>query len=135
MWDRGYTTQDEILKIESEGWKLICGVTKRTKKVRQLISETNPPLDPDHLVRTQEMNIYAEKVQNSIFKTEGVFVVYVNVERKMKMMLNRNIALKDISLDLERLKENCSKMGEKELTDRIQKIIGNNFLLFLHQTP
>lgn len=130
VWDRGYTTKDEIIKIESEGWKLICGVTKRTKMVRQLISETNPPLDPDHLVRTQEMNIYAEKIQNSIFKTEGAIVVYVNVERKMKTMLNRNITLKDISLDLDKLKSNCSKLGEKELTDRIQKIIGKNYKNF-----
>jgi len=130
VWDRGYTTQDEIYKIEAEGWKLICGVTKRTKKVRQLISETNPPLDPDHLVQTQEMNIYAQKLENSIFKTNGAIAVYVNVERKMKIMLGRNVALKEISLDLDELKLNCEDMKEKELFNRIQKIIGKKYSKF-----
>lgn len=56
VWDRGYTKDAEIRGVEKEGWKLVCGVTKRTKEVRDFISQTEPQIDPEHLVITQCMN-------------------------------------------------------------------------------
>ncbi len=59
-------------------------MTKRTKEAKNLIARTEPPIDPDHLVPTQCMNIYAEKVDTPLFGRKGSVVVYVNTERRMR---------------------------------------------------
>lgn len=131
VWDRGYTSKNEIQKIEKQGWNLICGVTKRSKSVKELVAKIDPPIDPDHLVPTQEMNIYAVKVQNSIFKTNGSVVIYLNVDRRLKQIQTRNITLKQISLDLDELKITCSKLNPNDLNERIKKIIGSKYYEFV----
>lgn len=123
VWDRGYTTSAEIGRVEKEGWKLVCGVTKRTKEAKNLISQTEPSIDPDHLVPTQCMNIYAEKVDYPLFGRKGSVVVYVNTERRMREIKSRNRAIYQISEDLKEFQKICSPLSKEEVMKRIRKIL------------
>jgi len=139
VWDRGYTTNAEIGSVEQEGWDLICGVTKRTKEARDLLAQTNPPIDPDHLVPTQCMNIYAEKVDCPLFGRNGSVVVYVNTERKMRETKSRNCMIDRISEGLKELQKICSPMQEEEVVRRVQKILPDSYAKYfdyaLHERP
>lgn len=123
VWDRGYITSAEIGRVEKEGWKLVCGVTKRTKEAKKLISQTEPSIDPDHLVPTQCMNIYAEKVDYPLFGRKGSVVVYVNTERRMREIKSRNRAIYQISEDLKEFQKICSPLSKDEVMKRIRKIL------------
>ncbi len=123
VWDRGYTTTAEIGCVEKEGWKLVCGVTKRTKEAKNLIAETEPPIDPDHLVPTQCMNIYAKKVDTPLFGRNGSVVVYVNTERRLQERKSRNCTIYQISEDFRELHESCSQLKKEEMVKRILKFL------------
>jgi len=123
VWDRGYTTNAEIGSVEQEGWKLICGVSKRTNEAKDLISRTEPPIDPEHLVPTQCMNIYAEKVDSSLFGRKGTVVIYVNTERRMREIKSRNYAIYRISEELKEFQKICSLMQKNEVEEKVRKII------------
>jgi transposase len=123
VWDRGYTNDAEIGGVEKEGWKLVCGVTKRTKEVRNLISLTEPQIDPDHLVLTQCMNIYAEKVDIPLFGRKGTVVIYVNTERRLRDTMSRNCLIYRISEEFLELQKICTNMPEKEIIKRITKFL------------
>lgn len=127
VWDRGYTTTAEIGRVENEGWKLVCGVTKRTKEARNLIARTEPGIDPDHLVPTQCMNIYAEKVDTPLFGRKGSVVVYVNTERRMRDRKARNCAIYQISEDFKELQTSCSQLKKEEVVKRIEKFLPKSY--------
>jgi transposase len=123
VWDRGYTNDAEIGVVEKDGWKLICGVTKRTKEVKNLISKTEPPIDPDHLVMTPCMNIYAEKIDTQLFGRKGSVVLYVNIERRLKDAMSRNWSIYRISEEFEKLERTCKEMTKNEINKRIKKFM------------
>ncbi|KAF5045117.1 hypothetical protein DSECCO2_484620 [anaerobic digester metagenome] len=139
VWDRGYTTSEGIGSVEQEGWKLICGVAKRTKEARNLISWTEPPVDPEHLVPTQCMNIYAEKVDCPLFDRKGSVVVYVNTDRRMKEAKSRNYAIYRISEELRELQKTCSSMQKDEVIERIGRILPASYAKYftytVHERP
>jgi transposase len=123
VWDRGYTNDAEIGVVEKDGWKLVCGVTKRTKEVRNLISKTEPTIDPDHLVMTPCMNIYAEKIDTQLFGRKGSVVLYVNIERRLKNAMSRNWSIYRISEEFEMLQRTCKKMTKNEISKKIKKFL------------
>ena len=123
VWDRGYTTEEQINRIEKEGWKLICGVTKRTNEAKNIVFQTEPPLDPDHLVPTQCMNIYAEKVDTPLFGNEGSVVVYLNVERQLREMKSRHCNLLQIQNNLAELQNSCTGMDTNVVSENIAKVV------------
>lgn len=123
VWDRGYTTKEQINRVEKEGWKLVCGVTKRTNEVKDILFQAEPPLDPDHLVPTQCMNIYAEKIDSTLFGNEGSVVVYLNVERQWKEMKSRNCTLLRIQSKLAELKKSCAGMDINAINESIAKVV------------
>lgn len=123
VWDRGYTNDAEIGGVEKEGWKLVCGVTKRTKEVRNLISLTEPQIDPDHLVMTQCLNIYAEKVDTPLFGRKASVVIYVNTERRLRDTMSRKCLIYRISEEFLDLQKICKTMQEKEIIKRIKKFL------------
>ncbi len=127
VWDRGYTTTAEIGRVEKEGWKLVCGVTKRTKEARTLIARTEPGIDPEHLVPIQCMNIYAEKVDTPLFGRKGSVVVYVNTERRMRDRMARNCAIYQISEDFKELQTSCSQLKKEEVVKRIEKFLPKSY--------
>lgn len=123
VWDRGYTNDAEIGGVEKEGWKLVCGVTKRTKEVRSLISLTEPHIDPDHLVMTQCMNIYAEKIDTPLFGRKGSVVIYVNTERRLRETMSRNCLIYRISEEFKELQKICKNLQKREIIKRIKKFL------------
>ena len=132
VWDRGYTTTAEIGRVEKEGWKLVCGVTKRTKEAKNLIARTEPPIDPDHLVPTQCMNIYAEKVDTPLFGRKGSVVVYVNTERRMRERKSRNCAIYQISEEFRELEKSCSQLKKEEVMKKIGKFLPKSCTKFFN---
>lgn len=123
VWDRGYTTKTQIDLVEKSGWKVLCGVAKRTNEAKEIISQTNPPRDPDHLVPTQCMNIYAEKVDCTLFGNKGSVVVYLNAERQWKEMNERHCTLRMIQQELTDLKSQCNSMRYDEVVEKVDKIV------------
>ena len=127
VWDRGYTTDEQIGIVEKQGWKLLCGVTKRTKEAKNIISQTDVPLDPEHLAPTQCMNIYAQKVEKTLFGREGTVVVYLNSERKLREIKSRNSTLLMIQNDLKKLQDSCKDMDKKSVEEMIAKILPKSY--------
>lgn len=123
VWDRGYTTEEQINRVEKEGWKLVCGVTKRTNEAKNIVFQTEPPLDPDHLVPTQCMNIYAEKVETPLFGNQGSVVVYLNVERRWREMKSRHCSLLQIQKELVKLQNSCAGMDINVASENITKVV------------
>lgn len=139
VWDRGETTKTQITLVEKTGWKLICGVTKRTHEVKALLAATDPPIDPYHLVPIQCMNIYAVKVKTPLFGRSGSVVVYLNPERRLKDQKRRNCALLQIQKDLEELTLSCKDLNRSALSEKIATIVTQPFRPFfqisIHKTP
>lgn len=127
LWDRGDTTNEQINLVETEGWKLICGITKRTKEAIAIIFQTDPPLDPEHLVPTQCMNIYAVKVNALLFGLQGSVVVYVNAERRLREMKARHCTLLGIQDDLKKLEASCAAMDENTVNEKIRQAVPKQY--------
>lgn len=130
VWDRGYTSNAEIGCVEDEGWKLICGVAKRTKEVRDLLSVTEPPVDPYHLVPTQCMHIYAQKVDTPLFGRKGSVVVYLNAERRFREMEARNGMIFKIQQELAELQKTCSRLGRDTVIEKVDRIVPKAYRKF-----
>jgi transposase len=130
VWDRGYTAKKEIVSVEQEGWKLISGVPKRDIAVKSLIKKTEIPITPDSLVPTDCMNIYAIKIENSIFGLKGSVVLYVNIDRRLHDIKQRNAILSDIQGELKELQGLSDKLDQKIILKKLKSILGENKKFF-----
>ena len=59
------------------------------------------------------MNIYAEKVDSSLFGRKGTVVIYVNTERRMREIKSRNYTIYRISEELKEFREDLLIDAEK----------------------
>jgi len=130
IWDRGYTSQDQIHRVENEGWKIICGVPKRATEVKNIISEIDPPFEPDFLVPSKCMNIFAVKADRSIFDTNGSVVIYKNVDRRQNDIKLRVVELAEVQNDLGQLQRSCSSMKPEDLKETVDSLLTGNRKFF-----
>ncbi len=124
IWDRGNTSKKTIEEIESLDWKVICGVSKTLKQVREILTVTDPPIKPEYLVDSKSMNLYAMKVNNSLYGNQGAVSVYTNIDRKISDLKKRNVVLLEISRDLKRLQSTAHSMSLDKLQNSIDEILG-----------
>ena len=124
IWDRGNTSKTTIEEIEFLEWKVICGVSKTLKRVREILAVTDPPIKPEYLVDSKAMNLYATKVEDSLYGNRGAVTVYINIDRKISDLKKRHAAILEITRDLKRLESNAHTMSLDKLQSSIDEILG-----------
>lgn len=124
VWDRGNTSKKTIEEIESLDWNVICGVSKTLKQVREILAVTDPPIKPEYLVNSKAMNLYATKVDDSLYDNQGAVSVYTNIDRKISDLKKRNVAISEITHDLKKLENNAQSMSLDKLQSTLDEILG-----------
>lgn len=66
IWDRGNVSKDYVEIVEMTGWKLICGIPKTSKDVKNTIENTELPSDFQYL-----------KMQGKVYETKSGEIRYV----------------------------------------------------------
>jgi len=124
IWDRGNTSKTTVENIEFLKWKVICGVSKSLKQVKEILAVTDPPIKPEYLVESKAMNLYATKVEDSLYGNQGTVTVYTNIDRKISDLKKRHAAILEITRDLKRLEANARPMSRDKLQRSIDDVIG-----------
>ncbi len=72
-------SKEHVNMIESAGWKLIYGISKTLKEVKNIIDNTDVTLNPSTFVHKSRTGyIYAVRTQDLLFDKEHSMVVYTN---------------------------------------------------------
>ena len=126
IWDRGNTSEESIKDIENLGWKLICGVQKVSDDALTLLKETEVQVNVVNRVKsTGNSALYASRAEGELFGRIDAGIVYINMEKRMNMIDSRNELLTTIGEDLNQLKEDLTKLQNKEMEDKVAEIIGD----------
>ena len=68
VWDRGMVSPSHVADATALGWKLICGLPKSLKAVRELLDSADVPQRPETLVRSAtHSRIYVVKTAAAVF--------------------------------------------------------------------
>ncbi len=126
IWDRGNVSKEHVNMIESAGWKLICGIPKTLKEVKNIIDSTDVPLNPSTFVhKSRTGHIYAIRTHDQLFGKERSVVIYTNQERRTSKINAQNEVLADIGQQLNALSEEGKEWSEAHLHKAIDAIIGS----------
>jgi len=126
IWDRGNVSKEHVNMIESAGWKLICGIPKTLKEVKNIIDSTDVPLNPSTFVhKSRTGHIYSIRTHDQLFGKERSVVVYTNQERRTSKINAQNEVLTDIGQQLNALSEEGKEWSEAHLHKAIDAIIGS----------
>ena len=120
IWDRGNTSQKTVTTLESYGWELVCGVTKKSKEALNVVRTTDitPNLE-NHVPCGKKGHIYAIQKTAKLFGKERNVVVYLNLDKSTRCLAERNYKLNAISSKLKSLQDNKDDLN----TDSIRKIM------------
>jgi hypothetical protein len=112
--------------IELAHWKLICGIPKTLKDVKNIIDKTDIPLSPETFVhKSRTGHIYAKRTSDQLFDKKRSVVVYINEERRNSKINNQNEVLAFIGEELNALSEKGKDWPEARLHESINKIVGS----------
>ncbi len=126
IWDRGNVSKDHVGIIESADWKLICGIPKTLKDVKNIINKTDVPLSPETFVhKSRTGHIYAKRTTDQLFGKEHSVVVYMNQELRTSKINDQNEALAFIGKELNELSEKGKNWPEASLHEAIYNILGS----------
>jgi transposase len=126
IWDRGNVSKDHVNVIESAHWKLICGIPKTLKDVKNIIDKTEIPLSPETFIhKSRTGHIYAKRTTDQLFDKKRSVVVYVNQERRNNKINDQNEVLAFIGEELNALSEKGKDWPEARLHESIDKIVGS----------
>lgn len=126
IWDRGNVSKEHVDMIELAHWKLICGIPKTFKDVKNIIDKTEIPLTPETLVhKCRTGHIYAIRTTDQLFGKKRSVVVYVNQERRTSKINDQNEALAFIGEELNALSEKGKDWSEARLHEAIDSIVGS----------
>ena len=126
IWDRGNVSKTHVENVESAGWKLICGLPKTSREVRNIIDKTDIPLDPNTFIhKSRSGHIYADKTRGQLFGRERSAVVYVNQNQRIGEINAQNEALAEIADKLMKVRNDAVKdetrLAIKKIAIELQK--------------
>lgn len=125
IWDRGNVSRENVISAENANWKIICGVPKTSKAVKDILKNTDLKCSWNSLIRSSKAgHIYATGISDKLYGKERKLTIYTNREKGIKDANSRNEALSSIESGLIELKEEGSNWSEKKLHAEIKKIIG-----------
>jgi transposase len=132
IWDRGDTSHHTITTIERHGWKIMCGVPKSSKDARSIVATTEVPTLPGSLVPCKKSgDLYATKVTAHLFGKTRDVVVYLNIHKATRCLSERNRAIHEASLDLNRLQKTLKPMKKEELEKKLKMVLEDVSKYFL----
>lgn len=136
IWDRGNTSKKTVTTLERLGWKVICGVPKISREVKEIVENTNIPETPDNLVPCNKTGeLYAVKVRSQMLGKMREVVIYRNVSHATRSLVKRNKAIFEISEELKHLKEELQVNSQRELHIIIVRILGGWSSFFVITFP
>jgi len=126
IWDRGNVSKEHVNMIELAHWKLICGIPKTLKDVKNIIDKTDISLSPETFVhKSRTGHIYAKRTTDQLFDKQRSVVVYINQERRNSKINDQNEVLAFIGEELNALSEKGKDWPEARLHESIDKIVGS----------
>jgi hypothetical protein len=132
IWDRGNVSNQSVQIVEQFNWKIICGLPKTSKVVQNILLETNIPTTPLYKVKNSECgHIYAKKIRKRVFGKVRSVVVYSNMNAGLRDTEERNEILESYSVRLDHILKNEENLNEKQLNDRIIKILKSYYRFFI----
>ena len=116
IWDRGNTSKKTVTTLERNGWEVVCGVAKRSKEVKNIVSSTDvaPNLE-NHVPCGKKGHIYAVQKTAELFGEERNVVVYLNLDKSTRCLAERNYKLNEISNKLTILQDNIDGLSTKSI--------------------
>jgi len=129
VWDRGVTSEDNIIDAKRAGFEVICGLAIKQKvqlKVEEMIKEKNELLQLKNRVRLKNTIFYCIKEKYSYSSIKGQLVLCFNEE---KARMNREKRIDNIHKAQEQLKkgkpifEGTKKYFNKDNTINENKIL------------
>ena len=125
VWDRGNVSAANITEAENAGWKLICGIPRNVSGAKQILGSSTVPVRRDTLVKVSDGDhIYATTVKARLYGKERRMVLYLNRERGVRDATSRHEALLQIEEELEHLMHEPWSGTEKDLREKVKKIVG-----------
>lgn len=126
IWDRGNVSKEHVNIVESAGWKLICGIPKTSKDVKNIIEDTEVPISPETFIhKSKTGHIYAIRTSGKLFNEERSVVVYTNQERRISKINDQNEVLAFIGEELNALSIKGNDWSESDLHKAIDGIVGS----------
>ena len=129
VWDRGVTSEDNIIDAKRAGFEVICGLAIKQKvqlKVEEMIKEKNELMQLKNRVRLKNTIFYCIKEKYSYGSIKGQLVLCFNEE---KARINREKRIDNIHKAQEQLKkrkpifEEMKKYFNKDNTINENKIL------------
>jgi len=129
VWDRGVTSEDNIIDAKRAGFEVICGLAIRQKvqlKVEEMFKEKNELMQLKNRVRLKNTIFYCIKEKYSYGSIKGQLVLCFNEE---KARINREKRIDNIHKAQEQLKkrkpifEEMKKYFNKDNTINENKIL------------
>jgi len=93
VWDRGVTSEDNLITAKNAGFEIICGLAIKQdvqKKVEKILQEKNKFLELKNRVRLKNTVLYCIKEKYQYGKIKGHFVLCFN-EKKARIIKEKRI--------------------------------------------
>ena len=125
IWDRGNMSANNVNDVESASWKLISGIPKSVKQIRNILSETEIRAKPQNLTRkANTAHIYSVLVHGMLYGKSRNIAVYLNPLKALNESDERNGELSRIGKELDELSEKCKEWDESKIHAEISRIVG-----------
>ena len=125
IWDRGNMSANNVNDVESASWKLISGIPKSVKQIRNILSKTEIKAKPQNLTRkANTAHIYSVLVHGMLYGKSRNIAVYLNPLKALNESDERNGELSRIGKELDELSEKCKEWDESKIHAEISRIVG-----------
>ena len=124
IWDRGNISQEHVKLIEKAGWKLIAGLPRTMKKVKELMGTVEIPINAENFIKKSRNGyLYGVELTTEIIGKNRKVILYVNQNKRMNKINEQNYALSEIERELTELNMRSGGMSEGELHKKIKEIL------------
>ncbi|MHB1622318.1 MAG: IS1634 family transposase [Cuniculiplasma sp.] len=125
IWDRGNMSMKNVNDLELTSWKLISGIPKSVKQIRNILSETEIRSRPQNFTRkARTAHIYSVLTHGMLYGKTRNIAVYLNPLKALNESDDRNGELFRIGKELDDLSTKCVEWDEPRIHSEISRIVG-----------
>ncbi len=125
IWDRGNMSMGSLRDLESTPWRLISGIPKSVKQIRDVLQHVEIRTGPQNLTRkANTAHIYSTLAHGMLYGRVRNIAVYLNPLKALNESDERNGELSLIGKELDRLSGKCVEWDESRIRAEISRITG-----------